>query len=317
MDRPAQLKACLQAIADIDYPKSEYEVVVVDDGSSCDINQVILPFKKHYNIECVVQSHGGPAAARNRGAASAAGQIVAFTDDDCLPDIGWLNAVANTMNSNPDVLMGGKTTNYLEGNLYSQASQLIIDYLYEYYAGNNSELRFFCANNMACDLERFKDLGGFSQEFTGAAAEDRDLCHRWTRAGWSLMYSPKAIIFHAHDLTLKRFWRQHFHYGKGAFTFHCRSARTSGGWMKVEPFSFYRRLLTYPCSSGREDQVALAMLMLLSQVANVSGFVFEFLRSRASRNLSHEFSQAVRASGLAEPLSSSIIGDRVNETART
>ncbi len=313
--RPKQLEQCLRAISCLAYPTSKYEVLVVDDGSDYGVDHVVRPFKAHFNVEYTVQPHRGPAATRNYGGRIASGAIIAFTDDDCRPDTGWLTAIVESMSKNNGALLGGRIENCLVDNLYSRASQLVIDYLYEYYSANNSAMRYFCANNMACERDLFMEIGGFSHEFPGAAAEDRDLCRRWIASDRLVHYCPDALVLHAHSLTLKRFWRQHFNYGKGSYIFHERSARASGGEMRVERLDFYGRLVSFPWQSPMEDQPALGLLMTCSQIATASGFAFEFVRSLTSRDLSHEFSQTVSKVESSQ-LTPSIRSDRLAEIAR-
>ncbi|NES72634.1 MAG: glycosyl transferase, partial [Okeania sp. SIO2D1] len=109
------------------------------------------------------------------------------------------------------------------------------------------------------------------------AGEDREFCDRWLHHGYKMVTVPDAQIYHAHKLTLRSFWRQHFNYGRGAFHFHQLRAQRGIGEIKVEPFSFYYNLLSYPFlqPSERQSSLLLSMLFFLSQVANVMGFFWE------------------------------------------
>jgi GT2 family glycosyltransferase len=66
-----------------------------------------------------------------------------------------------------------------------------------------------------------------------AAGEDREFCDRWLRHGYRMAYVPKATVYHAHELTFCTFWRQHFGYGRGAFSSARRvpaAIRNVSGW---------------------------------------------------------------------------------------
>src|SRR5271170_7752963 len=93
-NRPRQLAACLAALARLDYPRDRFHVVVVDDGSASPMDTVIAAFRDRLDIECHRQANSGPGPARNRGARSAKGRILAFTDDDCAPHSDWLKTLA-------------------------------------------------------------------------------------------------------------------------------------------------------------------------------------------------------------------------------
>ena len=132
-NRPDQLFSCLQAIDGLTYPHDRFEVIVVEDGSRTPLDGIVGTFSHRMAVKLISQNNSGPANARNRGAAEAKGEILAFTDDDCTPSAGWLHALADTFRDGPDCGIGGKTINTLTDNLYAETSQMLLDYLYEYY----------------------------------------------------------------------------------------------------------------------------------------------------------------------------------------
>jgi len=272
-NRQKQLAACLQSLDHLEYPCDCYEVLVVDDGSSTPPETIVNAFKQRMNIRLIIQPHAGPATARNTGAAQAKGEYIAFTDDDCVPHDRWLQAMAAALLETPDVIVGGHTINQFTDNVFSTASQLLIDYLQSYYNDRKDQARFFTSNNMAVLAHRFWEIGGFDTSFPIAAAEDRELCDRWLFHGFRLVYVPEAIVYHAHALALRTFWRQHFNYGCGAFHFHEIRRRRNNGRIHVEPLSFYLSLLQYPfLHTERRRGIPLATSMCISQIANAMGF---------------------------------------------
>lgn len=279
-NRPEQLEGCLGALVSLNYPQDRYEIIVVDDGSQEPLTETVAPFQQDVQTMLIRQANAGPAAARNEGVERASGDYIAFTDDDCMPDREWLQQFAIALQSNPDVMVGGRTINALPNNLYSSASQALIDYLYSYYNGATQGV-FFASNNIAMARSHFLSIGGFDVSFPLAAAEDRNLCDCWQQAGYPMQYVPSATIQHAHALSLRSFWRQHFGYGRGAFCFHqVRSKRTEEP-VKVEPLKFYADLLTYPIvERGVRSPLAVSSLFFLSQVATTAGFFWERLTTR-------------------------------------
>lgn len=275
-NRPERLANCLQSIAQLNYPPNRFEVIVVDDGSEMPIEPVVTSFGKQLNLTAIAQQNSGPANARNTGATRARGKFLVFTDDDCMPAPEWLKTLEVRFKTAPDCLVGGRTLNALPDNLYSTASQVLIDFLYEYYNADRNRSSFFASNNLALPAERFHALGGFDTTFPLAAGEDREFCDRWLQHGYQMIYAPEAQVYHAHKLTLYAFWRQHYNYGRGAFCFHQVRARRNMERIKVEPLSFYFNLLKYPFSQGAsQPALAIATLFMLSQIANVSGFFWE------------------------------------------
>ena len=278
-DRPGRLRACLAALRQLDYPPERFEVLVVDDGSPTPLQPVFEAARGPLNATLVRQENAGPAAARNAGAARATGTFLAFTDDDCVPAPGWLRALADGFARAPGHFFGGRTVNALPRNPYATASQQLVSYLHEYFSPE-SHAPFFASNNIALPTDRFRALGGFSTDFPLAAGEDRELCDRWHDRGWPMAHAPGAVVYHAHPLTLRRFWRQHVNYGRGAFYYHQRRTRRGGERQAAEPLSFYLGLLRYPLAQ-RPGLAGLphAALLLLAQVANAAGFFQEKLLS--------------------------------------
>jgi glycosyltransferase involved in cell wall biosynthesis len=276
--RPAQLAACLQAIARLDYPRDGFEVIVVDDGSKAPPKAVIESFRTHMDVQLLVQPHAGPGPARNAGAAKARGKYLAFTDDDCLPAPDWLQTLAVRFEKDPESAIGGRALNAFPYNPYSTASQLLVDYLYSYYNAKHDQARFFASMNLALPAERYLAMGGFDGSWPYAAGEDRELCDRWVYHGFRMVYAPEVNVYHAHALTFRTFCRQHFYYGRGAFHFHKARAQRGLGRIKVEPLIFYRNLLRRPFSPVQERRAVLLLtLLLVSQVVNAAGFFWECL----------------------------------------
>ena len=87
-NRPRQLTACLDALTKLEYPRERWEVIVVDDASPEPPRNVIAAYCNRLRVSLLIQSHSGPACARNRGVEQASGELIAFTDDDCAPTPG-------------------------------------------------------------------------------------------------------------------------------------------------------------------------------------------------------------------------------------
>lgn len=271
--RPTQLSECLEALAGIQLPDESFEVVVVDDGSGAPPEAVVHRFRDRLDVSLLVAAHGGPAAARNHGVARARGRFLAFTDDDCRPAPQWLHALAERFATVPEHIVGGRTLNALTHNAYARTSQLILDVAYAYYNDHGRTARFFASNNLALPADRFRALGGFDPSFS--TSEDRELCDRWLREGYGMTYAPEALIYHAHLLSLRRFWRQHFGYGRGAYRFHHIREQRGAGRFRPD-LTFYRKLAAAPFTEEHGVRMLVtAALLLFSQLANSVGFLYE------------------------------------------
>ena len=273
-ERPAQLTTCLSALSRLDYPRERFEVIVIDDGGASPLGSVIKQFSGDLNLKTYAQRNTGPAGARNLGVVYARGEFLAFTDDDCEPDPGWLKALAHEFARDPDRIVGGRTFNALSQNSYAATSQKIIDVAYAHFNTDPRDARFFAANNIAVAAKHFREVKGFDETFI--TSEDRELCARWRSLGRRLSYAQDAVVHHSHELTLRALWRQHFGYGRGALCFH-RAANK--GRFKPD-LVFYYKLLR--ACADRERSVAgifrsgqSILLLLWSQLANATGFFYE------------------------------------------
>lgn len=278
-NRPLQLDRCLDYLARLDYAKSQYEVVVVDDGSSSSMEPVVEPYRQLMNISLVVQNNSGPGIARNTGVANSSGRFIAFTDDDCKADRGWLASFFERLVENPDRMYGGHVHNALEANIYSSASQALVDYLYTYYNSDKERTQFYTSNNIAMARDIFDAVGGFDTNFPGACGEDREFCDRWQYCGYGLTYVPEAIVHHYHELTFRSFCRQHYNYGGGAIRFRAARARRNQERLKIEPLAFYLDLVLYPWKMKLPRPVLGSALLTVSQLANVVGFAGTSIRT--------------------------------------
>ena len=282
-NRPDCLEQCLHSLVRLDYPRDCFEIVVVDDGSRMPLASVTEKFSSLLSLRLIQQQNAGPAAARNTGAAAAQGHYLVFTDDDCQPAPDWLTALAAACKQVPNALIGGRTLNALPDNLCATASQLLIDYIYDYYNPGKGEATFFASNNFAMPRDIYQQLKGFDTSFPLAAGEDREFCDRWRHHGFFMHYAPEMQLKHAHNLTLASFWRQHFNYGRGAFHFNRVRSQRQAKPMQVEPLTFYFQLLTYPFTRDQGlRSFSLSGLFFVSQVANVVGFAWEKYKQRST-----------------------------------
>jgi GT2 family glycosyltransferase len=286
-NRPRDLSTCLRSLAALDYPRDAYQVVVVVDGSGEPDESTVRETAGEMSLHIEVRPSAGPAAARNTGAKLGDGELLAFTDDDCRPAPDWLSALASTFRSTACDAVGGRTVNVLD-NPYSIASQLVSEYLCQHYNREPDTALVFASNNLAIRAEAFWRAGGFDESYALPAAEDRDACDRWRRLSFKMVYDSEAVVQHAHELSLRRFWRQHSNYGRGAFVYHQRSVagpRENGG---LEEVGFYTRLLAFPF---REEDGYRAWrsgaLVALSQVATAAGYFQESMKRKSHGGQPH------------------------------
>lgn len=270
-NRPDRLKKYLESLTRLDYPRDAFEVILVDDESQLPLEPVTGPFRDRLNIVFLRQPHGGVAKGRQAGTEVARGAFLAFTDDDCEPAPGWLRNLERALRATLNCAAGGRTVNGLPRNPYSTASQTLNSFVYQCFNADPAHAQFLVGNNSAFPTALYREIGGLdvSWPFCG---EDCDLCARWLDRGYPMVYAPDAIVSHSHDLTFRKFWRQHYNYGRGG----CRLVRlctARGGTGGTPVRHFNRAMLRFARSEFRGAYAFLIMaLLLLSQLANKTGF---------------------------------------------
>lgn len=282
MGRPFELSRCLTAIAALGFPRNRFEIIVVNDGGAIAAEPELEALAGGAALRLVSQPNRGPGAARNAGIAIARGEFIAFMDDDCVPPPDWLHHLAAAVARAPDAMVGGRTINFLTGNLCSQASQSLVEYVYRYYNESGSgRSTFFASNNMALATASLRGIGGFDERFR--TAEDRELCNRWKRLGGAFSFAPDVVMYHGHRLNLWSLQKQHFGYGRGALPYWERTAGHGVRGIRVEPLSFYVGMFRFPFAQHERRPAIVSSLILLSQIANAFGFAWEAVRRVAAR----------------------------------
>lgn len=245
--RPEALARCLAGIGRTALDVTAVEVVVGADGED-----VVPPPEAAAGAVGMRVLHGarrGPAAARNRGARAARGDVVAFIDDDCVPTPEWLPELLAGLQDSPEALVAGRMRNGLPHNPWTHASHTLLDTVVDSYNDRRDRPGFAPSSNLALRRGVFDALGGFDERFPRAAAEDRDFCDRAFVLGHPLVHVHGAVVDHFHDLDLRRFVRQHVNYGRGSATYRALAIAAGRRPNTVET-RFYRRLFVAAARAG-------------------------------------------------------------------
>jgi glucosyl-dolichyl phosphate glucuronosyltransferase len=225
-DRPDALRACLDTLAEQDIDPGHLELVVVDDGSDADIGTVVddVARRSRVRMRCERQPLGGLNAARNRGAAAAAGDVLAFLDDDTLVSPGWARAMSTAFERHPCAAVGGKVELALAGPAPSWLAGMRY-YLAEYDLGTDPHWLegdpVPVGANCAVRRDDFDRLGGFRPGLDRIGDSlvsngDTEFFRRLRAAGGRMRYEPDAQVRHcvpADRLTVEFFLRRHYFQG--------------------------------------------------------------------------------------------------------
>lgn len=276
-NRLDQLRVCVSKLLEQDFLGGQFEIIIVDDGSSRPIRKSELKELDDARIQVLRKENGGPGSARNFALSRVTSPFVAFTDDDCLPPPNWLRTLWECLQHNPGALVGGISVNVLSEDRFATASQLVLNAAYEFHNPASEPASFLASNNFACETVVIRRLGGFNEQFR-FSAEDRDFCARLKLSGHEIVYVADAAIAHSHHLTLVAFWRQHFSYGRGAYRYHrCRIAE--GNDQRGQSYRFHLSLpaLLWKQLRSRSlgERCKLVSILVISFAANTCGYFSE------------------------------------------
>lgn len=187
--RPQLLHKCLEALLQQQFDRSTYEIIVVSDGPDDETKKEVERFAgydKPLVRYIALPQKKGPAAARNLGWQSANGYVIAFTDDDCLPQKTWLQNMVNNCAPGQEIALTGKVVVPLNNERPTD---------YELNTANLQTAEFITAN-CACSKTALEKTGGFDEQFSMAWREDSDLHFRLLSNGIPIKRVGNAVVVH-------------------------------------------------------------------------------------------------------------------------
>jgi glycosyltransferase involved in cell wall biosynthesis len=198
------LFSCLEALANQSVPKEDYEVIAIDDGSTDGTSKIA----KRFDVKYIFQANKGPATARNKGANSAGGDIILFTDSDCVPEHNWIQEMVGAF-SDLDVAATKGAYKTRQKELPARFAQAEFEDRYDLLRKSPS-IDMIDTYSAAFRKEVFLNMGGFDESFPEASNEDTDLSYRLAVAGYKLVFNTRAFVYHAHPDTLIKYLRLKF-----------------------------------------------------------------------------------------------------------
>ncbi len=185
-NQPALLLNCLQAMNQQQLERDQFEIVVVDDANDAETAAVVQTFAHKSQIETryLAQPRSmGLAAARNRGWRAARGRYIAFTDDDCLPQPGWLLTAQRTCVRGAQVVTG--TVRITRPGRQEGGRNGL---------NQGAESSDFLAANLFCQPSALQRAGGFEESFDLAWRVDADLQFKLLEIGVPILKCPEAVV---------------------------------------------------------------------------------------------------------------------------
>ncbi len=205
------LERCLHALFHQTDCQTDYEIIIVDDGSTDETAERIPQLaEQHPRIRYFQQPNRGPATARNLGAREARGELILFTDADCEPTPDWISEMVKPFTDSADPVVAVKGA-YLtrQKNLISLFAQ------YEFESRYRKMLKseytdFVDTYSSAFRKSVFITMGGFDTSFPHANNEDTEFSYRLAARGYKMKFNPNAVVYHQHPHSIYTYLKQKF-----------------------------------------------------------------------------------------------------------
>ena len=209
------IEALLNSLLKLDYDKRKVEVVIVD-GNSRDATRDIV---KKYPFKLIIEKREGLNVARNTGIRNSSGEIVVFTDSDCIVTSDWIRRIVRNFEDISVSCVAGNA-NGCDGDFFSQyADKSIVPVMPSFKRREKLDMVKLFRNPAGCNIalrrKAVEEVGSFD-EGIHLGFDEIELIERICKAGYKILIDPNVIVWHKHRSTLKELLKQHFRYGRGS-----------------------------------------------------------------------------------------------------
>ncbi len=276
------INSCLKSLTQLEYPENNFEILVVDNGSTDGTIEIIRAFQtSNPQIKLHSEKVQNSYVARNLGVMNAKGQIIAFTDVDCIVDKNWLiNLVKGFSRS----LVGGVAGEILPGDVDSLIERYCAKAgIVSQKATMDSEfLPYPQTANVAYRKKLFDRIGNFNRIIS---CGDADFAWRVRlETDYKIVYAPDAILFHRHRQSLKGLFKQQFKYGYGGKLLYEKYKKFYGSALKyrlntsaqtnymIKIINYLKAIKSYLVLSGSKKADDLLLLEPLLYIISRCGY---------------------------------------------
>lgn len=276
----ATIGACVRSLLDTDTPAGRREIIVVDNGSTDGTASILQRLPVRYLHE----PRRGAARARNAGVRVAGGDVVAFTDADCVVSRGWLRALGQAFVAGA-AGVAGEIVGYPPRTAAERYAARVRHLAPQKYLARPM-LPFAVFANLAFRRDVFDRVGLLDEAMT--AGESTEFCTRFRRGtGSELVYAPRAVVFHRHRPTARALFRQQWDYGRGHALLYIkyrdeipwgfRQSRLAYLDLGRSTLALAAAGLRWAGGRGRRDELAFRALDCVKKLAERLGFAREAL----------------------------------------
>jgi glycosyltransferase involved in cell wall biosynthesis len=259
------VEECVESILAVSFPRNDFELLLIDNASSDSTSTILDRYLDRATI--LHERKRGPAAARNRGLKNANGDIVVFTDADCVVDRDWLSRIIAPLDDAAVGIVGGTILAMKPCNAVEEFGERIHDHqmAIEYYSPP-----YAITMNWASRRSVIEKVGPFDEELL--RCEDCDLAYRVVKAGYRIVHEPAAMVYHRNEQTLAGLIAEGYAHG-----YHSIPLLT-----KHE--EFVRTFASASPATPRPSSAEYALYWRVFNLGKATGKAVGSLRSRLYRN---------------------------------
>lgn len=294
------LDSCLRAFTRQTVPSDSFEVIVVDDGSTDRTAEIAQQFPIRY----LHQENRGPASARNNGAAASKGDILLFTDSDCIPASHWIEEMTKPFRQK-DVMAVKGAYRTRQKEIVARFAQIEFEERFSLLekAGKTDMVDTYSAGYRR---HIFQELNGFDTRFPVANNEDTELSYRMAALQLKMVFTPRAIVYHlGHPDSVLKYARLKFSRGYWRMAVYrqfpekmLRDTYTPKS-LKLQTIALFLVLATLPILFFLSGQGLILPLLSISFFAgSILPFVLLSMQKDIIVGLCAPFLLAVRAAAL-------------------
>jgi len=200
------LVECINSLLALDYPAEHVELIFINNASTDGTADILNQYSSAIRI--LSEKKRGAAAARNKGLLHAKGEIVAFTDADCVVESDWLRKIAPPLHDSSIGVVGGRILAKRPCNKTEEFGETVHDHDR---AINEFTPPYAITMNWSSRLSVLKRVGMFDERLR--RAQDVDLSWRILQIGYKLMFEPQAIVYHRNESNILALFREGYVHG--------------------------------------------------------------------------------------------------------
>ncbi|MGQ9507404.1 MAG: glycosyltransferase, partial [Candidatus Bathycorpusculaceae bacterium] len=211
----AYIRELLDSLLQVGYGEDKLEIIVVDGNSTDNTRQIV----SQYPVKLLLEERPGLNAARNTGVKNSSGEIVLFTDADCIVTKNWVSRIVDNFRDFQVGCVGGNVVGYYDSFLshYSDESFIPVMRIFRKKEALNSvkpPQKYPAGCNMAIRRDALNKVGLFDEDIKYGFDED-ELVERICKGGYTMVLDPEVLVKHKHRPALRELLRQNFSYGRG------------------------------------------------------------------------------------------------------